>query len=68
MVDQYFAALCFAGLEPRYCCDTNPLSDGVSCRGRKDVADVCWLPELTEGKSKLRELQAVHLTVLLPAC
>jgi hypothetical protein len=65
VVDEHFAALRFAGRNLRCRCHTNHLSDDISCLGSKDVTGVCWLPELTERQPKLRELQAVHPTVLL---
>jgi hypothetical protein len=62
-----FAAFPFAGGNLRCRCYTDHLSDDVSCLGSEDVAGVCWLPELAEGQPELRELQAVHPTVVLQA-
>jgi hypothetical protein len=66
LVGKHFAAFRFAGRN--LCCRCRAYHVGnISCVGSKDVADIGWLPELPEGQPKLRELQAVHPTFLLPA-
>jgi hypothetical protein len=67
-VHEPFSAFPFARRNLRCRCYTDHLRDDVSCLGSgEDVEVVCWLPELAEWQPELRELQAVHPTVLLQA-
>jgi hypothetical protein len=66
LVGKHFATFRVAGHNLCYRCHTDHVDD-ISCIGSKDVAGIGWLPELPEGQPKLRELQAVHPTVVLHA-
>jgi hypothetical protein len=65
MVDEHFAAYGFAGRNLCRHCRANRVGNDTS-GGSEDVAGGGWLSGLAEWQPKLRELQAVHRTVLLP--
>jgi hypothetical protein len=66
-VDEHFTACHPKG--SNFCCRRHSdYLDDASGLGSEDVEGVSRLPKLSQGKPKLCELQAVHLTGFLQAC